>query len=82
MTRSSGCFKEIIYTLLARRDSMSFTPFRDGDTHATFRNLIDKIVDEIKSLENEYVVKASPTELEGYYVEKVLIEPLVLHTDE
>jgi len=61
---------------------MSFTPFKDGDTLATFRNLIDKVIGEIKSLENEYVLKASPSELEEYYIDKVLIEPLVLHADQ
>jgi len=57
-------------------------PFRDGDTFATFRNLLDKVTSEINSLDNEYVLKASPTELEQYYIEKVLINPLVLHVDE
>jgi len=57
-------------------------PFREGDTSATFRNLVEKATNEIKSLDNEYVLKTSQTELEQYFVEKVLIEPLVLHTDE
>lgn len=57
-------------------------PFHDGDTFATFRNIIETVKVEINSLDNEYVLKASPTELEQYYVEKVLIDPLVLHADE
>lgn len=57
-------------------------PFQDGDTFATFRNITDKVAGEISSLDNEYVLKASPTELEQYFVEKVQIEPLVLHPDE
>ena len=36
---------------------------------------------EIRSLENDHVLKASQTELEKRYVEKVLIRPLILHTD-
>jgi hypothetical protein len=54
-------------------------PFRDGDTFATFKNLVDKTVAEINSLENDYVLKASPTELESYYIDKITIRPLVLH---
>jgi hypothetical protein len=57
-------------------------PFRDGDTFGTFRNLIDTVTNEIKSLDNEYVLKASEAELEEYFTEKVLINPLILHSDE
>ena len=56
-------------------------PFRDGDFSPTFRNLIDKITEEIHSLDNEYVLKASPTELEQYYVDKAMINPLVLNVE-
>ncbi len=56
-------------------------PFSEGDTFATFRNKLDSVTTEINSLENEYVLKASQTELEEYFIEKVLIEPLVLHSD-
>ena len=57
-------------------------PFRDGDTFVTFRNIIDSVVNEIKSLENGYVLKASEAELEEFYTEKALIDPLVLHSDQ
>ena len=57
-------------------------PFREGDTFATFRNIIDSVVNEIKSLENGYVLKASETEMEEFYTEKALISPLVLHSDQ
>ena len=57
-------------------------PFREGDTFATFRNIIDSVVYEIKSLENGYVLKASEAELEEFYTEKALIDPLVLHSDQ
>jgi hypothetical protein len=59
---------------------MGIRPFRDGDTFATFRALIEKTEQEIDSLENEYVLKASATELEQYYIAKVLIDPLSLDT--
>jgi len=61
---------------------MKIYPFNDGDTFATFSNIIEKVTKEIQSLENEYVLKASQTELENYYVERVLIHPLVLHADQ
>lgn len=56
-------------------------PFRDGDTFATFQKIVDSVTAEINSLDNEYVLKASQTELEEHFIEKVLIEPLTLHTD-
>ena len=57
-------------------------PFSDGDVHATFENLRQKVLQEIDSLENEYLLKASPSELEQHFVEKITINPLVLHTDD
>ncbi len=61
---------------------MKIYPFNDGDTFATFRNLIEKASEEIRSLDNEYVLKASQAELEDYYIDKVTIRPLVLHDDQ
>ena len=61
---------------------MKIRPFRDGDTFATFRNLVEKVTQEIQSLDNEYVLKASQTELENYYVGKVTIQPILLYTDQ
>jgi hypothetical protein len=57
-------------------------PFRDGNTFDLFQTLIAKVTAEINSLNNEYVLKASPTELEQYFLSKLLINPLVLHSDE
>jgi len=56
-------------------------PFRNGETFATFRNLVDSVVSEINSLDNDYVLKSSQSELEEHFVNKVLIEPLVLHSE-
>jgi hypothetical protein len=56
-------------------------PFHDSDTFTVFRNLINKITSEIKSLDNDYVLKSSPTELKQHFVDEILIEPLILHTD-
>ena len=61
---------------------MSFTPFRDGDTFSTFRGHIERLTQEIRGLENSYVLRTSPTELEQYFLDKALIEPLTLHTDD
>jgi len=57
-------------------------PFADGDTFETFRNHVEKITAEINILDNEYVLKASLTELEQFFVEKVLIQPLILYSNE
>jgi len=55
---------------------MRITPFRDGDTFATFDNLRRTIVEEIRGLDNDYCLKASPTELEQHYIAKAtLIAP-------
>jgi len=61
---------------------MEIRPFCEGDTFVTFSNLIDKVRKEIQSLEDDYLLKSSKTELEAYYVEKVMIQPLVLHSDQ
>ncbi len=56
-------------------------PSREGNTFTKFKNVVETVIREIDSLDNEYVLKASPTELEQYFTEKVLIKPLVLHED-
>ena len=56
-------------------------PFGDNDFYSVSRNIIDKITAKIQSLENDYVLKASPIELERYYVEKAMIDPLVLNVE-
>jgi hypothetical protein len=43
--------------------------------------MVERIQAEINSLENEYALKASATELEEYFLDKARIEPLVLHAD-
>lgn len=60
---------------------MEIRPFREGDTFATFSKVVETVRQEILSLDNEYVLKASKAELEDHYVDKVKIEPLVLHSD-
>jgi hypothetical protein len=61
---------------------MKISPFTDGDAFATFRNLVENVTREIQSLENEYVLKDSQAELEDYYLAKVIIQPLLLHSEQ
>jgi hypothetical protein len=61
---------------------MSFAAFRDGDTYSAFQSHIAKLTQEIRGLENSYVLRTSPTELEQFYVDKSHIEPLTLHVDD
>jgi hypothetical protein len=56
-------------------------PFRDGDSHSSFRRLLESTQQEIALLENDYVLKASSTELEEYFLGKVTINPLVMDID-
>jgi len=65
---------------LAKKEEIMH-PFREGDTFATFKNIINTVTAEINSLDNEYVLKTSETELEEYFINKVLIDPLVLHSN-
>lgn len=57
---------------------MRINPFYDGDSFPTFSNLRDATVREIEALENDYVLKASPAELEQYYIDKVSVTPLAI----
>lgn len=57
-------------------------PFSDGDVFATFSNIIKNVTQEIQSLNNDYVLKASPSQLEEYYINKALIEPIQLMSDQ
>jgi hypothetical protein len=59
-----------------------FYPFSEGDAQATFGNLRENIIREIRSLENEYVLKASTTELEQHFVSKGKLDPLVVRPQE
>lgn len=61
---------------------MKIYPFKEGDTFAIFRNMIENVIKEIQFLDNEYVLKASQAELEDYYIEKAKIKPLTLHIDQ
>ena len=57
-------------------------PFHDSDTFTVFRNIVDSVTNEIKSLDNNYVLKASEVELEAYFIGKMTIEPLEFHSEE
>ena len=57
-------------------------PFSKGAIGDALRIHLDKILREIDGLETDYVLKASPTELEQHFMDKASVEPLVLHIDE
>ncbi len=61
---------------------MPITAFSEGHGPSVFSNHLEGVVKEIRELQNNYVLAASPTELERFYLERTLIEPLVLHTDQ
>ena len=61
---------------------MEMKPFSNGDVFATFHSLVEKICQEIDALDNQYVLKASSTELEDHFIEKVTVTPLVVHVEE
>jgi hypothetical protein len=57
-------------------------PFSDEDTFATFGNVTNTVRQEIDGLDNEYVIKASVSELEEHFIAKGSVAPLVLHPDD
>jgi hypothetical protein len=61
---------------------MRMRPFSEGDFSATYHNKVETTCHEIDALDNQYVLKASPTELEDYFIERVTVIPLVLHVDQ
>lgn len=61
---------------------MEIHPFSEDEILRTSKGLIEKIRQEILSLSDDYVLNASPAELEAYFISKVTIEPLILHPDE
>lgn len=56
-------------------------PFRDVDSQSWFRGALQGVLEKIESLENDYVLKASESELEKHFISMALIEDLQLHTD-
>ena len=56
-------------------------PFNQGDTFSLLANNEAAVKNEINSLENDYILNVSLTELEESLVSKYWIEPLVLHKD-
>jgi hypothetical protein len=47
-----------------------------------FHHVQEKVLDEIRNLTNDYLLKASPTELEQHFIDKATFVPLTLHLDE
>lgn len=61
---------------------MKINPFGDGDVHSLFEHHLGQILAEIDALENEYVLKASPSELDEHFIEKAIVVPLTLDAAE
>jgi hypothetical protein len=56
-------------------------PFNDDNSSTPFGKLHRAILAEINGLENDYIAKASLTELEEHFIAKGTIIPLILHAD-
>src|SRR6266852_3818037 len=57
-------------------------PFSDAHLSEVLRSHLDKVLAQIKALDSEYVLKASPTEIERHFVDATLVNPLVLRVEE
>ncbi|WP_459195754.1 hypothetical protein [Wukongibacter baidiensis] len=57
-------------------------PFREGDTHGTFKNIVEKIKKDIDCLDNEYLLNVSKVELEEYWTSKGLINEIMIDWEE
>jgi len=60
---------------------MKIYPFNIGDARSALDAVVEKVCKEISALDNQYVLKASPAELEQHFVDKATIQPLVLHIE-
>lgn len=63
------------------RNHTTGRPFNTASTYDYFRQREAELVHEIESLENDYVLKASASELEDYFLSKYRLEPLTLDSD-
>ena len=57
---------------------MGFISFGGDDSYSYLKRIVESIRNEIMELEDEYVLKASQTELEDYFINKAYLCPLVL----
>lgn len=61
---------------------MRIHPFRDQDVYSLVSITTKNTLEQIAALEDDYVLKSSPTELEQYFVARATIDPLELHAEE
>jgi hypothetical protein len=52
------------------------TPFSGGEVFGVFRNHLEGVLREIDGLDNDYVLKSSPAELEEFFIGKASINAL------
>jgi len=64
-----------------RKEEENMQPFRNGDSFTTFRAHMQKILSEINSLDNDYVMSSSKVELEEHYISRARIEELELDVE-
>jgi hypothetical protein len=61
---------------------MGRQPFTEAEFNPWSRSIIDDACRRIDAIGNEYVLNASPTELEDHYIAEITLDPLALHADE
>ena len=61
---------------------MKIQPFRDTDSFSFFGSLVESVEEEIKNLDNEYILKVPPTKLEEFYIDKVTVSPIKLYAED
>src|SRR2546429_3427728 len=57
-------------------------PFSEHGLTDVLRHQLEKVLTQIKALDSDYVLKASPTELEQHFLDEAHVNPLKLHVDE
>ncbi len=61
---------------------MKIQPFRDTDSFSFFGSLVENVQEEIKNLDNEYILKVPPAKLEEFYIDKVTVSPIKLYVED
>ena len=61
---------------------MPHHPFSDAQLRDFLEGYLETILQKIRGLSTEYVLKASATELESHFIQEARIEPLILHMDQ
>lgn len=57
-------------------------PFSNAQLSDFLEGHLETVLQKIRGLGTEYVLKASPTEIESHFVDEARLDPLVLHSDQ